>query len=132
MLFVLGAHPNTLKVFPLKDFNQLSTEFKNDYQATQNSILEFKQAKAYYHGNQLPADVLNIITERGQTPIVENIYKMIINKILGYKIQSIQEVRLTPRQEENKPPIPKTILSPILSKCSSTPLRSLPPLLKPN
>ncbi len=64
---------------------------------------EFKQALAYYHGNQLPPDVLHIILERGQTPIVENIYKMIVNKILGYKISAIQEVRLTPRQEEDKP-----------------------------
>ncbi|WP_104687000.1 portal protein [Helicobacter felis] len=87
----------------MRDFAQIKEDFKNDYQAAQNSIMEFKQAVAYYHGNQLPADVLSIITERGQTPIVENIYKMIINKILGYKIQSIQEVRLTPRQEEDKP-----------------------------
>ncbi|GMB91870.1 portal protein [Helicobacter ailurogastricus] len=86
----------------MKDFNQLQRDFKKDQDRASKSIQEFKQAKAYYHGNQLPPDVLHIITERGQTPIVENIYKMIVNKIMGYKIQSIQEVRLTPRQEENR------------------------------
>lgn len=87
----------------MQDFNTLKENFKQDLDASSESIEEFKQALAYYHGNQLPPDVLGIIQERGQTPIVENIYKMIVNKILGYKIQSIQEVRLTPRQEEDKP-----------------------------
>ncbi|BDQ28970.1 hypothetical protein ASB7_08070 [Helicobacter ailurogastricus] len=86
----------------MKDFSQLQRDFKKDQDKALKSIQEFKQAKAYYHGNQLPPDVLHIITERGQTPIVENIYKMIVNKIMGYKIQSIQEVRLTPRQEEDR------------------------------
>ncbi|BDQ29727.1 hypothetical protein ASB7_15640 [Helicobacter ailurogastricus] len=86
----------------MKDLATLSEEFKADFNAAMPSLQEFKQAKAYYHGNQLPPDVLHIITERGQTPIVENIYKMIVNKIMGYKIQSIQEVRLTPRQEEDR------------------------------
>ncbi|WP_104628853.1 portal protein [Helicobacter bizzozeronii] len=85
------------------DFNVLKEMFEQDLQASSPSMEEFKQALAYYHGNQLPPDVLNTILERGQSPIVENIYKMIVNKILGYKIQSIQEVRLTPRQEEDKP-----------------------------
>ncbi|WP_104691099.1 portal protein [Helicobacter heilmannii] len=87
----------------MRDFSTLLRDFKKDQDKASKSIQEFKQAKAYYHGNQLPPDVLHIITERGQTPIVENIYKMIVNKIMGYKIQSIQEVRLTPRQEEDKP-----------------------------
>ncbi|TSA79056.1 portal protein, partial [Helicobacter mehlei] len=87
----------------MQDSNTLKEIFKQDLEANTPSIAESKQALAYYHGNQLPPDVLNIIEQRGQTPIVENIYKMIVNKILGYKIQSIQEVRLTPRQEEDKP-----------------------------
>ncbi|WP_411710209.1 portal protein [Helicobacter salomonis] len=85
------------------DHRSLLEAFKLDLEHSQSSLREFKQAKAYYHGNQLPPDVLHIITQRGQTPIVENIYKMIVNKIIGYKIQSIQEVHLTPRQEEDKP-----------------------------
>ncbi|WP_163565137.1 portal protein [Helicobacter suis] len=87
----------------MKSYTQLEQDFKTDYDHAQVSIQEFKKAKAYYHGEQLPPDVLAIIQERGQTPIVENIYKMIINKILGYKISSIQEVRLSPRQEQDKP-----------------------------
>ncbi len=82
----------------MKSYTQLEQDFKTDYDHALPSIEEFKKAKAYYHGEQLPPDVLAIIQERGQTPIVENIYKMIINKILGYKISSIQEVRLSPRQ----------------------------------
>ncbi|WP_121022808.1 portal protein [Helicobacter vulpis] len=85
------------------DFELLKQGFKQDLEASRSSIEEFKQSMAYYHGNQLPPDVLHIIEQRGQTPIVENIYKMLVNKILGYKIQSIQEVRLSPRQEEDKP-----------------------------
>ncbi|WP_390578285.1 portal protein, partial [Helicobacter pylori] len=42
------------------------------------------------------------ILDRGQTPIVENMFKMIVNKILGYKIESISEIRLSPKQEEDR------------------------------
>ncbi|AFI03855.1 hypothetical protein [Helicobacter cetorum] len=84
------------------DFTQLKNDFKNDLNHQRASINEFLQAKKYYHGNQLPPDVLNVILERGQTPIVENLYKMIVNKILGYKIESITEIRLTPRQETDR------------------------------
>lgn len=87
----------------MKHLNTLSRDFKTDKEHGTSSIAEYNQAKAYYHGNQLPPDVLSIIQERGQSPITENIYKMIINKILGYKISSMQEVRLTPRQEQDKP-----------------------------
>ena len=87
----------------MKLFTDLQRDFKQDKEANSMSLNEFQQAKAYYHGSQLPPDVLSLIQERGQSPIVENIYKMIVNKILGYKIQSLQEVRLTPRQEQDKP-----------------------------
>lgn len=84
------------------DIDTLRRDFINDKEFNQSAINEYNQALAYYHGNQLPPDVLNILQAREQTPIVENIYKMIVNKILGYKISSLQEVRLTPRQEEDK------------------------------
>lgn len=38
-----------------------------------------------------------------QIAVVENIYKMIVDKILGYKSESIQEVKLSGRQEQDKP-----------------------------
>ncbi|GHS38723.1 hypothetical protein VN1158_15110 [Helicobacter pylori] len=84
------------------DFTTLQNDFSNDYQKALIANAEFLEAKKYYNGNQLPQDVLNIILERGQTPIVENMFKVIVNKILGYKIESISEIRLSPKQEEDR------------------------------
>ncbi len=84
------------------DFTTLQNDFSNDYQKALIANNEFLEAKKYYNGNQLPQDVLNIILERGQTPIVENMFKVIVNKILGYKIESISEIRLSPKQEEDR------------------------------
>ncbi|WP_443093561.1 portal protein, partial [Helicobacter pylori] len=64
------------------DFTTLQNDFTNDYQKALIANAEFLEAKKYYNGNQLPQDVLNIILERGQTPIVENMFKVIVNKIL--------------------------------------------------
>ncbi len=33
---------------------------------------------------------------------MENMFKVIVNKILGYKIDSISEIRLSPKQEEDR------------------------------
>ncbi|MFP6109474.1 portal protein [Helicobacter pylori] len=84
------------------DFTALQNDFSNDYQKALIANAEFLEAKKYYNGNQLPQDVLNIILDRGQTPIVENMFKVIVNKILGYKIESISEIRLSPKQEEDR------------------------------
>ncbi len=84
------------------DFTTLQNDFTNDYQKALIANNEFLEAKKYYNGNQIPQDVLNIILERGQTPIVENMFKVIVNKILGYKIESISEIRLSPKQEEDR------------------------------
>ncbi len=84
------------------DFTTLQNDFSNDYQKALIANAEFLEAKKYYNGNQLPQDVLHIILERGQTPIVENMFKVIVNKILGYKIESISEIRLSPKQEEDR------------------------------
>ncbi|WP_104748588.1 portal protein [Helicobacter cetorum] len=84
------------------DFTTLQDNFKNDYQKALIENTEFLEAKKYYNGNQLPPDVLKIIQERGQTPIVENMFKVIVNKILGYKIESISEIRLSPKQQEDR------------------------------
>lgn len=58
------------------DFTTLQNDFSNDYQKALIANAEFLEAKKYYNGNQLPQDVLNIILERGQTPIVENMFKL--------------------------------------------------------
>ncbi len=84
------------------DFITLQNDFKNDYNKALIENTEFLEARKYYNGNQLPPDVLKIILERGQTPIVENMFKVIVNKILGYKIESISEIRLSPKQEEDR------------------------------
>ncbi|WP_187834667.1 portal protein [Helicobacter pylori] len=84
------------------DFLTLQNDFKNDYNKASIENMEFLEARKYYNGNQIPPDVLKIILERGQTPIVENMFKVIVNKILGYKIESISEIRLSPKQEEDR------------------------------
>ncbi len=84
------------------DFTTLQNDFKNNYNSALIENMEFLEARKYYNGNQLPPDVLKIILERGQTPIVENMFKVIVNKILGYKIESISEIRLSPKQEEDR------------------------------
>ncbi|MGL2874230.1 portal protein [Helicobacter pylori] len=84
------------------DFLTLQNDFKNDYNKSLVENTEFLEARKYYNGNQIPPDVLKIILERGQTPIVENMFKVIVNKILGYKIESISEIRLSPKQEEDR------------------------------
>ncbi|WQV34701.1 phage portal protein [Helicobacter pylori] len=84
------------------DFQTLQNDFKNDYNKALIENTEFLEARKYYNGNQIPPDVLKIILERGQTPIVENMFKVIVNKILGYKIESISEIRLSPKQEEDR------------------------------
>lgn len=81
---------------------QLLDYFNSDRDANINALLEYQEAIKYYHGKQLPEDALERLEERRQAPIIENIYKMIINKILGYKIQSTQEIRVYGRNEETK------------------------------
>ncbi|RDU51886.1 hypothetical protein CQA49_08090 [Helicobacter sp. MIT 00-7814] len=82
---------------------QLNDFYTADKNFAQSALNEYNDAKKYYHGNQLSEEMKAILAQRGQIPIVENIYKMIINKILGYKIQSITEINVTGRQEEDKP-----------------------------
>lgn len=76
--------------------------YQTDKEANYKSLMEYKEAMRYYHGEQLPPEALMALEERGQQPIIENIYKMIVNKILGYKIQASQEIRVFGRNEESK------------------------------
>lgn len=87
----------------VKDFSEIESHFNADYEANLASLKEYDEAKKYYHGDQLPADVLELINERGQSPIIENFYKIIVDKIIGYKAESIQEVKVSGRQEQDKP-----------------------------
>lgn len=84
------------------DFTQLEKIFQSDVIAQSASLREYKKSVEYFHGKQLSDEFLNIIATRGSMPIVENIFKLIVNKILGYKMQSIQEIKVSGRQEQDK------------------------------
>ena len=86
----------------MKSLEEIKAHFKADQAANESSLSEYKEAKQYFHAKQLPQDVSELISARGQVPITENIYKMIINKILGYKSQSVQELKVSGRQEQDK------------------------------
>lgn len=66
------------------------------------SIREFKIARDYYSGKQLPSDVIAILEERGQPPIHENILAMIMDKIEGYKSMARQDMVVVGRQREDR------------------------------
>ena len=100
---LVESAPNTQKAqSPLFSKNDLEKMLLADQLANDNALREYKEARAYYHGYQLPPQVLSEIYSRGQMPLVENIYKMIVDKILGYKTQSLQEIKVSGRQEEDK------------------------------
>lgn len=86
----------------MKTITQLIDFFNADKEANYKALQEYKEAIKYYHGHQLPPEAIARLQERRQNPIIENIYKMIVNKILGYKIQSTQEIRVFGRTEETK------------------------------
>lgn len=86
----------------MKSYEEIQQFFKIDKEANEKSLKEYAQAKRYYHGTQLPSDVEAGLKRRGQIPVTENIYKVIVDKIMGYKSESIQEMKLSGRQEEDK------------------------------
>lgn len=86
----------------MKSLAYLKEIYKSDLDFNASALKEYKEAVSYYHANQLAPNILNIILERGQSPVIENIYKMIINKILGYKAQSISEIRVSGRQKQDE------------------------------
>ncbi len=86
----------------MKTLAELTRSYENDNHSAFTSKQELKTARAYYHGHQLQAQELHKLQSRGQIPIYENIFKMICDKILGYKLQSATEIKVTGRQEEDK------------------------------
>ncbi|EGK8112486.1 portal protein [Campylobacter upsaliensis] len=83
--------------------NELKELYDFDLRASQRSFYEFHQSLRYYHGDQIDPVNLQTILERRQSPVIENIFKLIINKIIGYKAQSIAEIKVTGRQENDQP-----------------------------
>lgn len=84
-----------------------------------NSIKEFKTARDYYSGRQLPSDVIAVLKERGQPPIHENILAMIMEKIEGYKSMARQDMVVVGRQREDRDKA--EVLSDVLKSISDTP-----------
>lgn len=81
--------------------NDLKDLYNFDLKANEKSIYEYKQSLRYYHGDQIDPINLQTILSRRQSPVIENIFKLIINKIVGYKAQSIAEIKVSGRQEED-------------------------------
>ena len=81
---------------------QLKQAYETDSQANNTALREYKESKAYYHGHQLSTKTEAKILERNGIPLHENIFKMICDKILGYKIQSATEIKVSGRQEQDK------------------------------
>lgn len=84
------------------DLSTLTQAYEKDQLANIKASLEYKEALKYYHGHQLDILELNKLETRGQIPIHENIFKMICDKILGYKIQARVEIKVNGRQDEDK------------------------------
>lgn len=66
------------------------------------SMDEFELAKQYYEGNQLDPYTLSILESRGQPPLYENLYAMLGEKLLGYKINANVELQAIGFQKEDR------------------------------
>lgn len=82
---------------------------RNLLESLQESILlnkesmdEFELAKQYYEGNQLDPYTLSILESRGQPPLYENLYAMLGEKLLGYKINASVELQAIGFQKEDR------------------------------
>ena len=71
---------------------KLLESLKESLNLTQDSYNEFLETKAYYEGNQLPQYIKAILLERGQPILFENMYALIGEKLLGYKINANTEM----------------------------------------
>lgn len=82
---------------------------RNLLESLQESILlnkesmdEFELAKQYYEGNQLDPYTLSILESRGQPPLYENLYAMLGEKLLGYKINASVELQAIGFQKNDR------------------------------
>jgi hypothetical protein len=79
----------------------LKKQKKESYERTRESREEALKIKKYFRGEQLPDDVIAIISGRDQPLEWENIVKKIANKIMGLKLLSKQEINVFGRQVED-------------------------------
>lgn len=81
----------------LKDWLYESWELTRKYKE------EGRTHRDYYRGRQLSDKVLAILKERGQPEMWENLYQMIGNKVVGYKIDTRTQAKVIGRQYEDRP-----------------------------
>ena len=82
--------------------DKLQKLYNEAVELNKESTKEFDEHKQYFHGDQLPSDVLAKLRARSQPAHWENIYQKIGNKIMGFKITTRKEVRVMGRQREDK------------------------------
>ena len=81
---------------------KLLESLKESLNLTQDSYNEFLETKGYYEGNQLPQYIKAILLERGQPILFENMYALIGEKLLGYKINANTEMNAIGFQKRDR------------------------------
>lgn len=85
-----------------KTLYELKNMLKESKELNLLALKEYEEACNYYHANQLPYDVIAQLKERGQPPQFENIFGMLMDKILGFKSNSKQDIVVQGQQYEDK------------------------------
>lgn len=81
---------------------QLLESLQESILLNKESMDEFELAKQYYEGNQLDPYTLSVLESRGQPPLYENLYAMLGEKLLGYKINASVELQAIGFQKEDR------------------------------
>lgn len=82
---------------------KLLESLKESLNLQRESYDEFIEAKMYYEGEQLPQSIKSILAQRGQPIMFENMYALIEEKLLGYKINANTEMNAIGFQKEDRP-----------------------------
>lgn len=80
----------------------LLESLKESLNLLKESYDEFLQAKEYYEGNQLPDYLKSILDSRGQPILFENMYALIGEKLLGYKLNANTEMNAIGFQKNDR------------------------------
>ena len=87
-----------------KEIHQkLLESLKESINLTQECYDEFIESKMYYEGEQLPDDIKAKLASRGQPFMFENMYALIGEKLLGYKINASTEMNAIGFQKNDRP-----------------------------
>lgn len=85
----------------MKNAQELRMMLKESYELSKQSRLDAQKHRRYFDGDQLSAEIHEVLNSRGQPVKWENIYQKIGNKILGYKMTSKQMVKVGGRQRND-------------------------------